>query len=205
MRLASLLAACALGLPLQAAEFSLPPPPRAVADCVTCHGVAGRGNPAVGAPPLAGLPAWYTAHQLRAFRDGWRGTADDDVPGWEMQAVAVSLDAAELRQATDWFAAMEKPLSGPETIEGDTARGEMLYAACAECHGGSGEGRRELGAPPLAGRPGWYLLRQLTNYRAGRRGFHPDDERGQRMAASARQLPDDGAVRDVVTYIEQLK
>ncbi|MEJ2602867.1 MAG: c-type cytochrome [Gammaproteobacteria bacterium] len=204
MKLAIAFAACGLCSLAQAADVSMPAPPAAVADCVTCHGVAGRGNRAVGAPRLAGLPARYTEQQLRAFREGWRGSGADDIPGWEMQAVAASLSDARIRAAAEWFAGLS-PHAAADTVNGDAARGEALYAGCAECHGSDGRGRDDTDAPALAGRSDWYLLRQLENYRAGRRGYHPDDERGQRMAASAAQLPDDAAVRAVVTYINRLK
>ncbi|WP_083240260.1 c-type cytochrome [Methyloceanibacter methanicus] len=36
--------------------------------CAACHGATGAGNEALGAPPIGGLPAWYTARQLNNFR-----------------------------------------------------------------------------------------------------------------------------------------
>ena len=40
---------------------------------------------------------------------------------------------------------------------------------CAGCHGMAGEGRPEVGYPPLAGQPRLYLERQLDAYADGRR------------------------------------
>lgn len=69
------------------------------------------------------------------------------------------------------------PLSGAE-----------LYAACAACHGDQAQGNASLGAPPIAALPEWYLLAQLTKFRIGARGAHPDDYEGLRMRPMARQL-----------------
>jgi cytochrome c553 len=41
--------------------------------------------------------------------------------------------------------------------------------ACAACHGMRGEGNANLGAPRLAGLPGWYLHKQLRDYTSGAR------------------------------------
>jgi cytochrome c553 len=42
-------------------------------------------------------------------------------------------------------------------------------ANCAACHGASGEGNAQLGAPRIAGQPQPYLERQLESYADGRR------------------------------------
>ncbi|MBI2186124.1 MAG: c-type cytochrome [Acidobacteria bacterium] len=79
--------------------------------------------------------------------------------------------------------------------------GEQLYAACESCHGARGEGNVELSAPKLAGLPAWYLTRQLQRFKDGTRGAHPDDEKGLRMRAMARQMMSDAEVEAVVTYV----
>ena len=33
-------------------------------NCTPCHGADGYGNPALGAPAIAGLPRWYVERQL---------------------------------------------------------------------------------------------------------------------------------------------
>ena len=43
------------------------PRPAKLAICVTCHGVDGRGNEAIGAPKIAGMEAWYVRDQLQGF------------------------------------------------------------------------------------------------------------------------------------------
>ena len=78
-----------------------------------------------------------------------------------------------------------------------------LYAACAVCHGRSGEGNDALGAPRLAGQASWYTVRQLHKFIDGIRGSHPDDTSGASMRASVAGLaPRDAA--DIVAWIETL-
>lgn len=57
------------------------------ATCVACHGVDGKGNEALKAPPLAGQADWYLVEQLRKFRSGQRGTATGDAIGAQMRAM----------------------------------------------------------------------------------------------------------------------
>lgn len=82
-----------------------------------------------------------------------------------------------------------------------SADGKALYAACAACHGGSGEGNAVLNAPSLLNQQDWYLIRQLNGFRNGIRGSHPQDGYGAQMQAIAKTLPDDAAVNAVVSYI----
>ena len=86
----------------------------------------------------------------------------------------------------------------------DPAAGQASYAVCAACHGAQGEGNEAMHAPKLAGLSGWYLKRQLGNFRHGVRGTNPKDANGQTMAPMAATLPDDAAVDNVVAYISTL-
>jgi cytochrome c oxidase subunit II len=88
---------------------------------------------------------------------------------------------------------------------GDVDRGRALYAACAICHGPSGEGMREMNAPALAGREEWYLVRQLQNFKSGARGTNPQDIYGLQMAPMAQVLANDQAIEDVATYLSNLE
>ncbi|WP_405234801.1 c-type cytochrome [Lentisalinibacter orientalis] len=203
-RLALLLFAACLALVSRAEQSSAPEaPPASLALCITCHGVEGRGNPRVNAPRIAGMEAWYVSRQLQAFLNGWRGTHDDDFVGWEMQAMVRSLTPADVSAAAAWFGGLDMPR--PEaTVQGDPVRGRSLYAPCAACHGPDARGDAELGAPALARQSDWYLVRQLENFRAGRRGYHADDAAGRQMAASVGGLGDERAIRDVVAYVASL-
>lgn len=52
---------------------------------------------------------------------------------------------------------------------------------CTACHGGQGQGNALLGAPRLAGQQAEYLLDQLRNFKAGRRGYDARDLHGAQM------------------------
>src|SRR3974390_2791714 len=52
--------------------------------CVPCHSTDGSGNPAVGAPNIAGMKAWYVEAQLQKFRSGARGAQFNDMEGMRM-------------------------------------------------------------------------------------------------------------------------
>ncbi|HEY0681039.1 MAG TPA: c-type cytochrome [Steroidobacter sp.] len=173
--------------------------------CAVCHGANGNGNPAIRAPKIAGMEAWYLKRQLQSFRAGLRGAHPDDAAGGEMRPMAVHLrDDAAIDQAVAHVASFV-PKTPPATISGDTARGKQIYETCASCHGSRAEGNAELNAPALAGRTDWYLVTQLKNYMTGLRGAQARDIYGAQMRAVAAALPDDQAANDVVAYINTLR
>ena len=59
--------------------------------CGACHGGSAEGNPALKAPRLAGLDAAYIKRQFANFRDGVRGTDQQDMPGRQMAMMAKTL------------------------------------------------------------------------------------------------------------------
>ena len=166
--------------------------------CTVCHGAHGNGNPAIRAPKISGMEAWYLRRQLESFRDGTRGTHPDDTAGQEMQPVGVRLrDKAGIDEAIAYVSSFE-PKTPPITIEGDVTRGRSLYVTCESCHGAKGEGNQAMGAPALAARTDWYLVTQLQNYQTGVRD-------NAQMRAIASTLPDQQAIDDVVAYINTLR
>lgn len=60
--------------------------------CAACHGMAGEGNEAVHAPPLAGRSDWYLVAQLHKFKNGMRGARPQDIWGQTMRPQAMMLD-----------------------------------------------------------------------------------------------------------------
>lgn len=67
--------------------------------------------------------------------------------------------------------------------------GPVFYQSmCSQCHGAKGEGSELIRAPSIAGRPAWYVERQLENFRIGRRGMKKEDAQGSLMAAIAKVL-----------------
>ncbi len=88
---------------------------------------------------------------------------------------------------------------------GDAEAGKQLYTVCAACHGAQAEGNPALNAPKLSGQGGWYLQRQLQNFKSGGRGAHEKDAFGKLMAPMAATLADDAAIANVVAYIQTLQ
>lgn len=85
------------------------PVPEAFLFCTSCHGAGLAGNPAVGAPAIAGMPAWYVREQLRAFRNGSRGSQPDDGTGAAMRAAAGLLPDEEAVYAVASYVAALTP------------------------------------------------------------------------------------------------
>lgn len=61
------------------------------ATCQTCHGAKGEGQQALNAPPIGGLPTWYTIRQLNHFKEGIRGADPKDTYGQQMAPMAKML------------------------------------------------------------------------------------------------------------------
>ena len=88
--------------------------------------------------------------------------------------------------------------------EGDPQRGKELFQVCAACHGQNGEGNKALNAPANGGQNGWYVIRQLKNFRSGIRGADPNDTYGIQMRPMAMSLTDEQAIEDVAAYVALL-
>ncbi|MEN0067050.1 MAG: c-type cytochrome [Myxococcota bacterium] len=80
---------------------------------------------------------------------------------------------------------------------------EVQYGVCVQCHGLHGEGRPELGAPRIGQLDAEYVTAQLRSFRAGTRGYDPEDESGQAMRAVAAGLPDE-AIELLGPFVEDL-
>ncbi len=89
---------------------------------------------------------------------------------------------------------------GGSQASADLARGKEVFEVCEVCHGEQGQGNEGFESPKLAGQRQWYLLKQLSNFKAGIRGTHPDDENGQVMRPQAVILSDED-IESVVDYI----
>lgn len=176
----------------------------AVVSCAICHGPNGEGKSALGAPRIGGMAQWYLERQLMNFRNGVRGSEDDDVPGIQMRAMALALDSeAEIEAMSHYFSTLSPP-PAPATIEGDAERGEQLYAVCAACHGKDAEGNKALNAPSLKGQHDWYLVRQLENYETGLRGANSQDQFGAQMVPIIKSLDGRQDYVDIAAYINTL-
>lgn len=119
------------------------------ANCVQCHGSGASGSPGY---PNLNDDSWIwggTPEEIHTtIQYGIRFEADDDTRWSEMPAFGADeiLSRSEIQDVA-WFALS---LSGASSNKEAVARGAELYADnCLDCHGESGEGLAELGAPQL--------------------------------------------------------
>jgi cytochrome c553 len=224
---ACLAAAALLGEPRFAAaqEANLTHGEKLFSLCAQCHGDAAQGNQAIGAPAIAGMPAWYVQGQLVKFSRGLRGKHFDDLEGMRMRPMSLWLVASghaarnlsgqaadpnevdpNIRDVAAFVGALPPANPAPTLVGGDVANGQNAYLACGSCHGQNGEGNEALTAPPLVGQSDWYLARSLEKYKQGMRGYDPaNDGLAAAMAGMAGALlPDEQAVKDVVAFISTL-
>ena len=95
-------------------------------------------------------------------------------------------------------------LPAAEALAQDTARGEQLFALCAQCHEHNAGGNPETLAPAIGGLPAWFVTGQLQKFRSGGRGTHFDDISGMRMRPMSMWLRDDQDVANVAAYVASL-
>src|SRR5258705_10706098 len=121
--------------------------------CVPCHGAAGEGSTVVGAPAIAGLPAWYVSAQLERFQKGIRGQHADDIEGLKMQAMS-----RQLRSETETRAVARHVASLPHVTNtaaiggGGAAPGRRADPLCAAGPRVTRDGFLACDVPPPAGR-----------------------------------------------------
>jgi cytochrome c553 len=175
-------------------------------NCAPCHQTDGSGNPAIGAPNIAGMSAWYVESQLQKFRAGTRGMHFSDVEGMRMRPMALSLITDDDVTAVAKYVETLTPVKHAPVLTGDVHAGDdQFHLVCAACHGANGEGNSGVKSPRLAGVDDWYLATQLRKYRSGVRGTSPLDREGRLMRPLSRTLADEDAIRNVVAYIDTLK
>ena len=173
--------------------------------CAACHGAAGEGNRALGAPALTQLSTDYLARQLSHFVNGVRGAHPDDDAGKRMALSVANLSESDIPGLAALITTELPPAQPATTISGDAARGEDYYVnICSACHGGNGLGNDALGAPALAGVNDWYLKSSYQSYLDGIRGNHPDDFYGAQMARLAPALAKGDDIDDVIAFIATL-
>ena len=172
--------------------------------CVPCHGATGEGSAALGAPAIAGLPAWYVSVQLERFQTGVRGQHADDTAGLRMQAMSRQLRSERDMRAVARHVASLSPVTNTAAIGGgDAAAGQRAYLVCASCHGITGRGFEAGNVPPLAGMDDWYVAAQIRKFKDGARGTMPGDAFGPVMRAVAAPLTTEN-INQVAAYVHAL-
>jgi cytochrome c553 len=159
--------------------------------CAECHGLDGAGNH-IKFPRLAGQKADYIVKQLHDFRSG-RRTND----GGQMQKTATEVSEADYPRVAHWFASQTPPWpKSTLDIEPDLERARKLWRAgadgldaCLTCHSAAALGMldRAIMGPRIAGQRDFYLVKELQDYRAGRRS---GNDPNQIMTRIARRLSD---------------
>jgi len=172
--------------------------------CAACHGQQGEGVVAMNAPKIAGQSDWYLKRQILSYKNGLRGVHADDIYGQQMIGMVATLaDEAAVDNVVAHITTLPDDPS-LATVEGDLENGKHIYNICAYCHGGDGLGNQALNAPKIAGSSDWYMARQLSNFKSGVRGSHPQDYYGYQMGLMGITVRDEQAINDVIAYINTL-
>ena len=165
--------------------------------CAACH--AADGNSTIPLQPkLAGQHPEYLVKQLREFKDGKR---NDPV----MKGFAATLSDGDMQNIAAWLHT-QAPKNGFSKDKDSIALGERIYrggiqdrqiAACAGCHSPNGAGIPAQ-YPRLSGQHGDYTVKQLTDFRDGKRGNN------NQMRDVAAKL-NDREIKAVADYIAGLR
>ena len=129
--------------------------------CAACHGPGGSSTSS-DYPILAGQSARYIFLELRDFKEGRRTNA-------VMQALARPLSAQDMADIGAYFAAQPPGSTSFKADPAKAARGEAKAkeTLCTMCHLGEFKGQNEV--PRVAGQHPEYVVRQLQDFKAGRR------------------------------------
>jgi len=163
--------------------------------CAQCHGSGAAG--ATGYPNLldddwiwgGSLPAIY-----QTIRHGIRASDDDETRASEMPAFGEILEPAEITDVSHYVMS----ISGGTYNSSLVTSGKAIFADnCADCHGATGAGNRELGVPNLTDALWLYGGSQKAvadTIAGGRKGMMPAWK--ERLSESQ--------LRQVAFYIHQL-
>ena len=81
---------------------------KAYETCIPCHGANGEGANALDAPRLSKQHDWYIVRQLENFKDGIRGTHQNDIYGAQMRIMAQMLETDEqVRDVAAYIATLD--------------------------------------------------------------------------------------------------
>ena len=150
------------------------------------------------------VPGLVTYVWFEPIRTGTFEILCEELCGMAHHAMRGKVVVEEQADFDTWLAAQPTYAETLARPAGDVTVGQGLYATCAACHGGNGEGNQQLNAPKLSGQQAWYLTQQINAYKTGIRGTHEDDILGQQMRSMAMTLTDDVAISNVVAYIQTL-
>lgn len=158
--------------------------------CVACHGPGGVSSDPL-FPVLAGQTPRYLYLQLKDFKEGRRKEP-------LMDPVIANLSREDMFDLAAFFAAQKPP---PNAFKADPARAARGKAKadevlCTMCHLGGFIGQNEI--PRVAGQHYAYVVKQMRDFKAGRR----TNDAGN-MASVSRTLSDRD-IEDLAHYISGL-
>jgi len=169
--------------------------------CGGCHGMDGNSADAT-YPRLAGQYAGYIVKQVKDFQKGHRANNDT------MAGMAAMVGSDEDAKDIGAFFSQQKMKDTLTKPDKDlAAKGERLFLegnpksgvyGCVNCHGSNGKGKAKNIStfPVIGGQHRDYLVKQLTEFRSGKRGNDP----AGMMAAIAKNLTDK-EIKEVAEYL----
>ena len=129
--------------------------------CTACHGAAGN-SASSSMPIIAGMDPAYFKKQIDAYATGKRVSP-------EMEPYAKHVRELGADEIAAYFAAQPRQPTPIKSDPAAIARGRSAAAACAICHGETGQGQPAAGIPALAGQPPGYLAEQMALFKQDRR------------------------------------
>jgi len=136
--------------------------------CAACHGADGNSTNALW-PKLAGQHEDYIVQQLKNFQSG-----DRQDPSMSPQAA--NLSEQDMLDLAAYFAS--QTIKGGSAFKDSLMLGQKIYrggnkktgvAACIACHGPTGKGNPAAKYPTISGQHAAYTLKQLQDYKSGKR------------------------------------
>ena len=189
--------------------FSMKGDPKAGADksglCQGCHGGTGNSEDAT-FPRLAGQYASYIAKQVNDFAKGLR--ANNETMAGMAATVASTQDALDIGAYFNSQKMASKPLAPVDSKLASKGK-EIFYNGipsknvygCVNCHGERGKGKAPNISvfPVIGGQHRDYLIKELTDLRAGTRANDP----AGMMENIAKGLSDD-EIKALANYLSGL-
>ena len=181
-------ACCALAFAAQAQDVEAGR--RKAEACVACHGPGGVSSDPL-FPVLAGQTPRYLYLQLKDFKEGRRKEP-------LMDPVLAGLSREDMFDLAAFFAARKPPPNAFKADAGRIARGKAKAdeVLCTMCHLGGFMGQNEI--PRVAGQHYAYVVKQLRDFKAGRR----TNDAGN-MASVSRTLTERD-IEDLAHYLSSL-
>jgi cytochrome c553 len=137
--------------------------------CAACHNKDGNSTNPIW-PKIADQHPKYMVEQMKAFKEG---KLRNDASMFGMMA---PLSDQDMENVAGYFATQERTIG--EASPKNLKKGEMIYrggdqtkqiSACIACHGPKGTGNAQAGFPALSGQHPAYVIKQLEDYKSGKR------------------------------------